>query len=340
MERALTKATGIEISAVRPAYASGYSRILGVGGYRPRTVVDNNELCGTLDSTPEWIETRSGIRERRFAAADESLESMAVAASGKALAQAGVGPEDLDFVLIATMTDLLHAPPLSARIARSLGARGAAALDVSAACSGFCHALAVASDMVHAGSARHVLVIGADRMTDIVQRTDRGSAFLFADGAGAVVVGPSDVPGFGPVVRRTDSAYVDSVWMTAAWSEGGERPWLRIDGRRIFRWAMDEVAPAAAEMLRVAGVAPDRLGAFVPHQANLRMIGLMADRLGLGPDTVVARDVVRTGNTSAASVPLALDSVLAEGKAHRGDTALLIGFGAGLSFAGQVVVLP
>ncbi|NUO41421.1 MAG: ketoacyl-ACP synthase III [Streptomyces sp.] len=319
---------------------SSYGRILGVGGYRPRTVIDNAELCRTLDSTPEWIETRSGIRERRFAAPDETLEQMAVAASGKALAQAGIGPEDLDFVLIATMTNLRHAPPLSARIARSLGADRAAALDTSAACSGFCHTLAIASDMVSAGSARHVLVIGADRMTDIVQRTDRGSAFLFADGAGAVVVGPSDEPGFGPVVRRTDSRYVDSVWMTAPWSEGGERPWLRIDGRRIFRWAMDEVAPAAEEMLRVAGVAPDRLGTFVPHQANVRMIELMADRLGLGPETVVARDVVHTGNTSAASVPLALDAVLAEGRVGRGDTALLIGFGAGLSFAGQVVVLP
>lgn len=302
--------------------------------------MDNAELCKTLDSTPEWIESRSGIRERRFAEDDETLESMAVAASGKALAQAGVDAEDIDFVLVATMTDLLHAPPLSARVARSLGARGTAALDVSAACSGFCHALAVASDSVRSGSARHVLVIGVDRMTDIVERVDRGGAFLFADGAGAVVVGPSDVPGFGPVVRRTDSRYVDSVWMTSAWSKGGERPWLRIDGRRIFRWAMDEVAPAAAEMMRLAGVDPAGLDAFVPHQANERMIGLMAERLGLGPGTVVARDVVRTGNTSSASVPLALESVLAEGRVHAGGTALLIGFGAGLSFAGQVVVLP
>ncbi|MXM68968.1 beta-ketoacyl-ACP synthase III [Streptomyces sp. HUCO-GS316] len=319
--------------------ATGYSRILGVGGYRPRTVVPNAELCGILDSSDEWIETRTGIRERRFASADETLDVMAVAGAQKALAQSGVDAADIDLVVLASMSNLLQTPPLAVRVAHAVGARRAAALDLSAACAGFCHALAVASDAIRAGSARHALVIGAERMTDIVERTDRGSAFLFADGAGAAVLAPADQPGVGPVVRRADGAYADALRMTAPWG-GGERPWMRMDGRRIFRWAVEEVAPAAAEALRAAHVDPVRLGAFVPHQANLRIIELMAQRLGLGPDTVVAREVVHTGNTSAASIPLALETLLAEGRVRSGDTALLVGFGAGLNLAAQVVVLP
>ncbi|MBD0741991.1 beta-ketoacyl-ACP synthase 3 [Streptomyces sp. CBMA152] len=321
--------------------AGGHSRILGIGGYRPWRVVANTELCAAIDSTDEWIETRSGIRERRFAAPDETLHSMALAAAGKALAAAGVDPREIDLVVLASMSQLDQTPPLSVRVAQALGARAAAAIDLSAACAGFCHAIAIASDAVRAGSARNVLVIGAERMTDIVERTDRGSAFLFADGAGAMVVGSAAAPGIGPVVRRADGAYSEALRMTAPWGDSaGARPWMRMDGRRIFRWAMDEVAPAAAEALRAADVSPADLGAFVPHQANLRIIDLMAERLGLGPRTAVAQDVVRMGNTSAASIPLALETLLAEGQAGSGDTALLVGFGAGLNYAAQVVVLP
>ncbi|WHM40043.1 beta-ketoacyl-ACP synthase 3 [Streptomyces sp. BPTC-684] len=321
--------------------AGGHSRILGIGGYRPRQVVANAELCEAIDSTEEWIETRSGIRERRFASKDETLHSMAVAAAEQALMRARVDPMLIDLVILASMSQLDQTPPLSVRVAHSIGARAGAALDLSAACAGFCHALALASDAVRAGSAGHVLVIGAERMTDIVERTDRGSAFLFADGAGAVVVAAADAPGIGPVVRRADGAYSEALRMTAPWGDStGARPWMRMDGRRIFRWAMDEVAPAASEALRAAGVTPDGLGAFVPHQANLRIIDLMAERLGLGARTAIARDVVRMGNTSAASIPLALETLLTEGHAASGDTALLVGFGAGLNYAAQVVVLP
>lgn len=322
------------------AGAAVHSRILGVGGYRPRRVVGNREVCEVLDSTEEWIETRSGIRERRFAGPDETLPVMAAAAADKALAQAGTPAAGIDLVLVASMSDLAQTPPLAVRVAHAIGARQAAALDVSAACAGFCQALAIASDAVRGGSARHALVIGAERMTDIVEPTDRGTAFLFADGAGAAVVGPGVRPGIGPVVRRADGAYADALRMTADWTAPGERPWLRMDGRRIFRWAMEEVAPAALEAVRVAGVDPADLGAFVPHQANLRMIDLLAERLRLTPRTAVARDVVHAGNTSAASIPLALESLLAEGRATSGDTALLIGFGAGLNYAAQTVILP
>ncbi|GAA3870475.1 ketoacyl-ACP synthase III [Streptomyces lacrimifluminis] len=324
----------------------GHSRILGIGAYRPRRVVKNAELCALIDSTEEWIETRSGIRERRFAEPDETVPQMAVAAAGKALAHAGVTPEDIDLVLLASTSNLVQTPPLAVQVAAALGADRAAALDLSAACAGFCQAMAAGADAVRAGSARHVLVVGAERMTDIVDPRDRTISFLFADGAGAAVLGPSPTPGIGPVVRRADGRYFDSLKMSAGWDEycadpvAARRPWLKMDGRRVFRWAMDDVCPAAGRALSAAGVEPADLGAFVPHQSNLRMIDLMAERLGLTDRTEIARDVVRSGNTSAASVPLALEALLAEGRVGGGDSALLVGFGAGLNFAAQVVLLP
>lgn len=325
-----------------------HSALLGIGGYRPHRVVDNAEVCRLIDSTEEWIETRSGIVERRFAGPDETLPMMATAAAEKALAQAGTPPGEIDLVLVASMSNLVQTPPLSVRVAYELGARGAAAVDLSAACAGFCHALAMASDAVRAGSARRVLVIGAERMTDIVEPTDRTISFLFADGAGAAVVGDAATPGIGPVVRRADGAHAEALRMTAPWAGPGaatgagpgDRAWMRMDGRRVFRWAMDEVAPAAARALDEAGTAPQALDVFVPHQANLRMIDLLSERLGLTGATAVARDVAHSGNTSAASIPLALESMLASQQASTGDTALLVGFGAGLNYAAQVVVLP
>ncbi|MGW7296316.1 beta-ketoacyl-ACP synthase 3 [Streptomyces xiamenensis] len=324
------------------ATGTGYSTIEGIGGYRPREVVTNATVCERIDSTEEWIETRSGIRERRFAAPDETLSMMATAAADKALARAGVPAADIDLVLLASMSHLTQTPPLAVVVAHELGATGAAGIDLSAACAGFVHALAMGSDAVRGGSARHVLVIGAERMTDIVEPTDRSVAFLFADGAGAAVIGPSPTPRIGPVVRGAHGAYQDALRMDGPWAatDNGSRPWMRMDGRRVFRWAMDEVTPAAARALTAAGITPAELDAFVPHQANLRMIALMTERLGLPPTTAVAQDVITSGNTSAASIPLALEALLAGGPAVGGGTALLAGFGAGLNYAALTVVLP
>lgn len=316
-----------------------HSRILGVGAYRPRRVVDNAELCRRIDSTEEWIETRSGIRTRHFAEPDETLALMATEAAAKALAQAGLTAPQVDCLIVASMSNVLQTPPLAMTVAHRLGARGAAAFDLSAACAGFCHALAVAADTVAAGGAGHVLVVGAERMTDIVEPHDRTIAFLFADGAGAVVVGPSAEPGIGPVVRGADGSQADAIRMDGAWGAAG-RPYMRMDGRRVFRWAVGHVPPAGRAALAAAGVTLGELAAFVPHQANLRMTEVMADRLGLEAGTVVADDVVHSGNTSAASVPLALERLAEQGKVRSGDAALLIGFGAGLNYAGQVVLLP
>jgi len=316
------------------------ARLLGLGTYKPRTVVGNDEICRHIDSSEEWIQTRSGIRERRFAAPDETLVAMGATAAEKACGNCGVAVQDIDCIITASMSNLVQTPPLAAVIGSELGAVRAGGFDVSGACAGFCHALGVAAGMVATGEAEHVLVIGAERMTDIVDPTDRTIAFLFADGAGAAVVGPADTPGIGPTVRGADFASVEALRMNGAWGGTGLRPVMRMDGKRVFRWAVGEVIPACRRALSAAGVDVADLGAFVPHQANLRMIEIMADRLGLPDSVAVAQDIVTSGNTSAASIPLALAALLDADPARSGSPALLAGFGAGLNYAAQVVQLP
>jgi 3-oxoacyl-(acyl-carrier-protein) synthase III len=319
---------------------AGGSRLLSVAGYRPERVVDNAELCRSVDSSPEWIETRSGIRERRFAGPHETLLSMGTSAARSALERAGIGADELELVVVASMSNLVQTPPLAVALAHAIGAGRAGAFDVSAACAGFCHALGTASAAVRSGEAGYALVVGTERMTDLVEPADRTVSVLFADGAGAVVIGADERARIGPTVRGADGAHSEALRMDAAWAGQGARPWMRMDGRRVFRWAMDEAAPRALRAIRAAGLEPGDLDAFVPHQANARMIDLLAERLGLRPDVYVARDVVRSGNTSAASIPLALDAALRGKAVDSGATALLFGFGAGLNCAGQVVVLP
>lgn len=322
-----------------------HSRILGVGTYRPRRVVTNSEICERIDSTEEWIETRSGIVTRHVASPDETLTVMATAAAAKALAHAGVEPDRVDCVIVASMSNLLQTPPLAVGVAHALGADGAGAFDLSAACAGFCHAVAVAGDLVSSGGAGHVLVIGAERMTDIVDPEDRTVAFLFADAAGAVVVGPSGEPGIGPTVRGASGAHANALRMDGDWGAGRDdpslpRPYMRMDGRSVFRWAVGRIVPAGRKAMEAAGLGPGDLSAFIPHQANLRMIEVMAERLALPPEVTVATDVTRSGNTSSASVPLAMERLLHEGAVRSGEPALLVGFGAGLNYAGQVVLMP
>ncbi|MFI0216924.1 beta-ketoacyl-ACP synthase III [Streptomyces lydicus] len=322
-----------------------HSRILGLGIYRPRRLVTNAEICERIDSTEEWIETRSGIVTRHFASPDETLPVMAAAAGSQALAHAGLEPGQIDCVIVASMSNLVQTPALAVVVAHALGARHAAAFDLASACAGFCQALAVAGDLVSSGGAGQVLVIGAERMTDIVDPTDRGIAFLFADGAGAVVVGPSAEPGIGPAVRGADGSYAKALRMDNDWGSVRDdpslpRPYMRMDGRSVFRWAVGQIVPAARRAMAAAGVRPEELAAFVPHQANLRMTEVMVDRLGLPDSVQVATDVTVGGNTSAASIPLAMERLLSEGTVHSGEPALLIGFGAGLNYAGQVVLMP
>ncbi|TQJ00515.1 3-oxoacyl-[acyl-carrier-protein] synthase-3/beta-ketoacyl ACP synthase [Amycolatopsis cihanbeyliensis] len=321
------------------------SRIMGLGTYRPHREVSNTELCEAIDSTEEWIETRSGIIHRRFAGPAETLRAMATSAGRAALAHAGLAAEQVDCVVLATLTNLVQTPPGAFAVARDLGAVHAAGFDLSGACAGFCQALAVASDAVCLGNAEYVLVIGAERMTDVVDPSDRTVAFMFADGAGAVVVGPSERPGIGPVVRGSDTSGWAAVWMSSSWTDFADdpaagRPSLQMDGRKVFRWAVDSVVPAARCAVERAGIGLAELSAFIPHQANLRIVDLIADRLELPSQVAVARDAAHSGNTSAASVPLAMDRLMRDGGVAPGDAALLMGFGAGLNYAGQVVLLP
>jgi 3-oxoacyl-[acyl-carrier-protein] synthase III len=321
------------------------TRLLGLGVYRPVRVVDNEEICVRLDSSPEWIESRSGIRSRRFASADETLATMAATAGGKALGHAGIDPADLGCVVVATMSHVTQTPSLATKVAEQLGAVNAAAFDVSAACAGFCHAVAVASDMVLAGTASHVLVVGAERMSDIIDPSDRGTAFLFGDGAGAVVVGRSDTVGIGPVVWGADGSgrqLIAHDHSYLEWRDDPALPWptMRMAGPQVYRWASWQMAPVARRALAAAGVAPESLAAFIPHQANVRIIDLLCRELALPDSVAVARSIATDGNTSAASIPLAMSDLLGSGRVNPGDLALLIGFGAGLTYAAQVVTLP
>jgi 3-oxoacyl-[acyl-carrier-protein] synthase III len=313
------------------------TRILGLGGYQPARIVTNHELAQTLDTSDEWIRSRVGIVSRRVAAPDETVADMAVAAGGKALAASGVPPEDIGLVIVATCSAESLVPNVAATVAHRLGAVAPGAYDLNAACSGFCYALATASDVIRAGSARHALVIGAEKMSAWTDWTDRNTCVLFADGAGAAVLGPvanpGDQAGIGPVV-----------WGSAGKDAGliqipDRRSMLTQDGRRVYWWVTNELPAVAAEACRAAGVAPSDLVALIPHQANLRIIEALARRIGAA-QAVVADDIIEAGNTSAASIPLALSRLVASGRVPRGGPALLLGFGAGLAFAGQVVIIP
>lgn len=325
-----------------------HAAILGVGAYRPLRLVPNSDVVDAIDSSDEWIQQRSGIRTRRWAGPDESVQMMSVEASRIAIERAGLEPGQIDCVVVATVSHLLQTPAVATAIAHELGT-DAAAFDISAACSGFCHGIALASDIVRAGSSRYVLVVGVERLTDILDLTDRGTAFIFADGAGAAVVGPSETAGIGPVVWGSDGEQFDLIRQREDWRDvvgspekpgSGVMPHLTMQGNPVFRWASFAMAKVGQQALDAAGVTLDDLDVFVPHQANMRIIDAMARSMKLPPTVRIARDVADQGNTSAASVPLALDRMMAEGEARSGDTALLIAFGAGLSYAAQVVTVP
>ncbi len=332
--------------AIRAAERGGEAAVIGLGAYRPDRVVPNSEILARIDSSDEWIRSRSGIESRRFAAPDESVADMAARAAIPALEAAGLTPADVDVLIVATATGLNQTPSVAAEVDVQLGTGGAAAFDIGAACAGFCHGLALANDMVRGGTARHVLVVGVEKLSDFLNPDDRSTAFIFGDGAGAAVVGPSAEPGIGPVVWGSDSSGIAHIRQDHPWDEtfaqpdGPRWPYLEMNGNPVFRWAAFEMAKAAQQALDAAGVSVDDLDAFVPHQANMRITDAMARALKLPASVAIARDIATQGNTSAASVPLALDRLMSEGAVRRGDLALTIGFGAGLVYAAQVIRLP
>ncbi|QIG42783.1 ketoacyl-ACP synthase III [Nocardioides anomalus] len=329
---------------IRTEQGAAHAAIRGIGAYRPSRVVPNSEIIERIDSSDEWIQTRSGIKERRWATDEETVRLMAVEASKQALERSGVDARQVDCVIVATVSHYQQTPALATLVALDLGTDRAAAFDISAACAGFCHGVAMAADMVRGGSAGYVVVVGVEKLSDLTNVTDRGSAFIFADGAGAAVVGPSDTPGIGPVVWGSDGEKYDLI-RTPSWLEGlgsadARMPFLEMDGNPVFRWASYEMAKVAHQALDRAGITVEDLDVFAPHQANMRITDAMARAIKLPAHVKIARDIAEQGNTSAASIPLALDRMYAEGDAVSGDTALLIAFGAGLAYAAQVVVLP
>ncbi len=321
-----------------------YSRIYALGAARGDQVVTNDEVAGPIDSSDEWIRQRTGIITRRRAGKDQSLMDMAVAASTEAIQKAGIEPREIGAVIFSTISHPYQTPSAATLLAELIGANPAPAFDISAACAGYCYGIAQADAMVRSGLAKYVLVVGGEKLTDYIDPADRSISFLLGDGAGAAVVGPSDIPGISPTVWGSDGSKWGAVSMTGSLLDfrDGETSWptLRQDGQSVFRWAVWQMAKVAQEALDAAGVTANDLSALVTHQANMRIIDEMVKTLKLPATVVVARDIADTGNTSAASVPLAMHRLLAEHQVESGGLALEIGFGAGLAFAAQVVVLP
>jgi 3-oxoacyl-[acyl-carrier-protein] synthase-3 len=312
------------------------ARIISFGGYQPGNVVTNADLAARVETTDEWIRSRVGIESRRYAGPEETVADMAVVAGGKALAASGLSPADIDLVIVATCSSEAPIPNNSAVVAYRLGIIAPGAYDVNAACAGFCYALANASDAVRAGSARHVLVIGSEKMTAWIDPDDRSTCIIFADGAGAVVVGPvadGEAPGIGPVVWGSAGDMAERIAIP------DRRSYMYQEGQAVFRWTTTSLHPFAEQACERAGVAVSDLSAFVPHQANLRIVEAIARRLGVSRDRV-ADDIVHAGNTSSASIPLALARMAERGDLKAGTPALLLGYGAGMCYAAQVITVP
>ena len=324
------------------------ARILAVGAYRPPRVVPNSELVDRIESSDEWIQQRTGIQTRHWAAADESVADMAVKASIIAIARAGITAQQVDTIIFATITYPYQTPSASTEVAQRLEIKSAAAFDIGAACAGFCYGLGLANDMIRSGSAKYVLVIGAEKISDFLDLDDRATSFIFADGAGAVIVGQSAEVGIGPTTMGSDVENRDAIAMVPSWvdykpgSDLADLAWpvIHQEGQKVFRWAVYEVAKVGKEIIANSGLNPSDIAAFIPHQANERIIDSLAKSMELPDSVIIARDIRTTGNTSAASVPLAMDALLTEHPNLHGKNALLIGFGAGLVYAGQVVELP
>jgi 3-oxoacyl-[acyl-carrier-protein] synthase-3 len=321
-----------------------YTRIYALGAARGEISVTNDDVAGPIDSSDEWIRQRTGIVTRKRAGKERSLMDMSREAADEAIKKSGISPAEIDAVIVATITFPYATPSAATLLAEEVSAKGAAAYDISAACAGYCYGIAQADSLIRSGAAKYVLVVGAEKLSDFISPTDRSISFLLGDGAGAAVVGPSDHPGISRTVWGSDGANWDKVGMTGSITDyrDGKTEWPTLvqEGQSVFRWAVWEMVKVAKEALEASGLEPEDLAALVTHQANVRIIDEFAKQLALPESVVVAKDIVDTGNTSAASIPLAMHRLLTEGQVKSGGYALEIGFGAGLAYAAQVVELP
>ncbi|MEU6845466.1 beta-ketoacyl-ACP synthase III [Streptomyces sp. NPDC046716] len=313
------------------------SRVVALGHYQPTRVLTNTELESIVETSDAWIRQRTGIVTRRVAAEDESVADMATAAARKALADSGVDPADIGMVTVATCSAIDRSPSIAAQVAAGLGVPSPVCFDLNNACAGFCTALACADHTLRAGAARHALVIGAEKMSDLVDWTDRSTCILLGDAAGAAVLSRTDEAGagIGPVAWGSDPSRGNAVRLMGSW-----KPRFEQEGQTVFRWATSELPAIARQACERAGIATADLAGVVTHQANLRIIESLARHLNLRDDVVLARDVVESGNTSSVSVPLALSKLVERGELPSGAPVLLFAFGGGLSWAGQVVTCP
>ncbi len=333
------------MSPLTQSHGAQFTRIVSLGAARGDLVVSNDDIAGPIDSSDEWIRQRTGIIERRRSSDAEQAIDLATRASMEAITKAGIEAHRIGAVIVATISNAVQTPSLASLLADRVGATPAAAYDISAACAGYTYAIAQADALIRSGAAEYVLVVGAEKLSDFANPTDRSISFLLGDGAGAAIVGPSDTIGIGPTLWGSDGSKWDAVGMDRPLRDAfddreGKFPTLRQDGQAVFRWAVWEMAKVAKETLEASGVAPEELAAFVPHQANMRIIDEFAKQLGLPESVLIARDIQTTGNTSAASIPLAMHRLLEEHPEASGGLALQIGFGAGLVYGAQVVTLP
>ncbi|WP_326566373.1 beta-ketoacyl-ACP synthase 3 [Amycolatopsis rhabdoformis] len=330
----------MSVTSLRLAPAAPGARIVGWGSSQPDQVVTNDDLAERANTDDQWIRDRTGIVSRRIADKDTLLVDLAVDAGAKAVADAGLSPSNIDTVLVANCTMLTQLPNAAAQVAYRIGVTAPGACDLNAACAGFCYGIGMASDLIRSGSAHNVLVIGAEKISDLVNWEDRSTAIIFADGAGAAVVTAAEsaaTVGIGPLVWGSAGDLAEAIKVVQPGN------YLTQQGQTVFRWATTKIAPVALRAIELAGLTPADIDVFVPHQANLRIVDAIATRLceaGARPDMRVARDVVHSGNTSAASIPLAVDHMRSAGEISRGDVLLLVGYGAGLGYAGQVVLCP
>jgi 3-oxoacyl-[acyl-carrier-protein] synthase-3 len=327
------------VSAPRHAHVTGWGR------YAPAQVLTNADLERMVDTNDEWIRTRTGIRERRVAAAHETTASMGAVAALRAIRTAGIDPDDVDLILLATLTPDYWMPSTAALVKEAIGNTKAAAFDVMAACSGFVYAFSTAQAYINAGLAQHVVVIGAELLTRFLDYTDRSTCILFGDGAGAVVLSASEQPGGALGIElTTDPQGAYMIWLPAGGAKAppsadtiarGEH-YVRMEGNATYRFATKTMATTALESIRRSGLTPDDIDLFIPHQANIRIIEAVAKGLDLPMDRIFV-NLDRYGNTSAASVPIALAEAVNEGRVQVGDNVTMVAFGAGFT-SGAVTV--
>ena len=322
-----------------------HAHVTGWGRYAPAQVLTNADLERMVDTNDEWIRTRTGIRERRVAAAHETTASMGAVAALRAIRTAGIDPDDVDLILLATLTPDYWMPSTAALVKEAIGNTKAAAFDVMAACSGFVYAFSTAQAYINAGLAQHVVVIGAELLTRFLDYTDRSTCILFGDGAGAVVLSATDQPGGALGIElTTDPQGAYMIWLPAGGAKAppsadtiarGEH-YVRMEGNATYRFATKTMATTALESIRRSGLTPDDIDLFIPHQANIRIIEAVAKGLNLPMERIFV-NLDRYGNTSAASVPIALAEAVNEGRVQVGDNVTMVAFGAGFT-SGAVTV--